>query len=303
MKKTNLTLAVIIALFLSIQPVAGQNETPDEPIYRLIRELDQMDEYASNDADESIVFKNSNSVASIRRGNEQFEIGIWYGFTFSDENNQNGLRRADLKYQINEGNLAYAFYDDALALENKFLTLIEKTAPVVGAGFKHDWSKKFFSKAEIGNRFMTSEDDQLILNLENVYFFSQSFLAKLVTQYDVHQNENLFTAGGLLEYELVKDFRLEGGFFHSQNLTLSNTYNERVLFTPKLKINAFEIIGGAYYDSFHTPDMSLGQFGGAYGLLVFPVIPNLQGKLFFNYDKGFFNDDATIISLGTNLKL
>jgi hypothetical protein len=303
MKKTNLMLAVITALFFTVQPGLSQQEPSDEPLYRLIRDLDDMNELASHDPEKSAVFENSDPNFFTRPETEQFEIGIWYGFTISNDNNQNGLRRADLKYQINEGNLAYAFYDDALALENKFLTLIEKTAPVVGAGFKHDWSKKFFTKAEIGNRFLRTEDDQLILNLENVYFFSQSFLAKLVTQYDVHQNENIFTAGGFLEYELLTDFRLEGGFFHSENLTLDNTFNERILITPKLKIKAFEIIGGAYYDSFHTPDLSLGQFGGAYGLFVFPIIPNLQGKVFFNYDKGFFDDDATIVSLGTNLKL
>lgn len=230
------------------------------------------------------------------------ELGVWHGSTFSDSNNENGIRRVDIKYQLNDENLLYTFYDNALALENKFLASIERTAPMVGVGAKHDWSKKWFTKAEVGKRFLSTEEDQLLFNMENGYFFSSRLLGKLITQYDIRQNDNLLTMGAFLEYEVFKKVRLEGGFFHSENLTLSSTFNERFLLTPKFKFKTTEFIAGVYYDRLNTADLSLNQFGGVYGLFVFPIITDLQGKLFVNYDKGFFDNDITIVSIGTNFK-
>ena len=238
---------------------------------------------------------------ALKNFNKKFDFDAWYGFTFSDDKDQNGLRRLDLKYQPNAKNLLYIYYDDALILDNSTLSTIERTAPIVGAGVKHDWSKKWFSTLGAGRRFLSNSDDQHLINIENGYFFSPKLLGKFFTQYDFRQDDELLTIAGFIDYELIKKVRVELGFFHSENLTFKDIFNERVLLASKTKINNIELLGAVYYDMFNTPDTSLKQFGGGFGLITFPVVKNLRGKFFVNHDKGF-NNKVTIVSIGINQK-
>lgn len=243
-----------------------------------------------------------NGLKELESGPKKFEFGVWYGATFNETENQNGLRRVDLKYQVNSKNQLFAFYDNALALDNNVLAVQERTAPLVGLGAKHDWNNKWFSKLEAGRRFLTLTEDQYLVNLETGYFVSQKLLAKLVTQMDFRGDDQLASAGAFLDYELFKNMRIEGGFFHSHNLTFSNTYNQRFLLSPKIKYKKIEAIVGAYFDRLQTPQLSVSQIGGGYGLITFPILENLQGKLFGNYDRGLFNNEIAIVSIGTNYK-
>ena len=237
-----------------------------------------------------------------QEGTKKFEAGAWYGLVFSNGDTDHGLRRTELKYQPNSRNLLFAFYDNALILENKFLASMESTAPIVGVGIKHDWNEKWFSKIDLGYRFLSLEDDQQLYSLENVYFISDKSLVKLITQFDVRQNDDLLTLGLFFEQLILRNTRLEIGFFHSENLTLPDTYNERIMLSGKVLLSKSELLLGTYYDILNTQSVSISQYGGAYGIFVFPISDNLKGKLFANYNQGFFVDEVMIFSLGADLK-
>lgn len=232
----------------------------------------------------------------------QMEIAAWYGVTFNDAENQNGIRRLDFKYEPNKKNLLFIFYDNALSFDNNVIANVERNAPIVGIGAKHDWTKKWFSKVEIGQRFLTTQDDQYLFNMENGYFFSSKFLAKVVTQYDIRQDDNLLTLGGFIDFQVNNWMRLETGVFHADNLTFGDTYNERFLVIPKFRWKKTELILGGYYDRYQTQSESLNQFSGGFVHLVFPLVGNLKGNAFFNYDRGFRNE-ITVVSLGLNQKI
>lgn len=233
--------------------------------------------------------------------NKKFEFDAWYGFVFSEKKDQNGLRRLDFKYAPDNKNLLFVYYDNALILENANLSTTERNAPIVALGAKHDWSKKWFTKIEGGQRFLTQSDDQFLVNMENGYFFSSKLLVKLFTQYDSRQDDELITIAGFIDYELIKNLRLELGFFHSENLTFSNTFNERVMLSAKTNLNKIELLAGVYYDSFNTSTTTLNQIGGGFGLITLPVNKTLRAKFFVNHDKGF-NNEITIASVGINQK-
>lgn len=233
---------------------------------------------------------------------KKVEFAAWYGVTFGDNDSQNGLRRMDVKYEPNEGNQIFVFYDNALAFDNNVIANTEPLAPIVGVGAKHDWSKKWFTKMELGRRFLTTQEDQHLFNVENGYFFSSKFLAKLITQYDIRQDDNLLTLGGFIDFAVFKNLRVEAGLFHAENLTFSETFNERFMVVPKFKIWKSELVLGAYYDRYRTIDVSLDQFSGGYALFIFPIKKELKGNLFFNYDKGFRNE-ITVLSFGLNQKI
>lgn len=232
----------------------------------------------------------------------QIEISAWYGVTFNDTENQNGIRRFDIKYEPNSKNLLFVFYDNALAFDNNFVANVERNAPIVGLGAKHDWSSKWFSKLEVGQRFLTTQDDQHLFNIENGYFFSSKFLAKVIGQYDIRQDDNLLTLGAFVDFEVQPWMRLEAGVFHADNLTFADTYNERFLVIPKFRWKKIELIVGGYYDRYQTQAESLNQFSGGYAHIIFPLVGELRGNAFFNYDKGFRNE-ITVVSIGLNQKL
>lgn len=233
---------------------------------------------------------------------KKIEFAAWYGVTFGDNDNQNGLRRLDVKYEPSSGNQLFIFYDNALAFDNNTIANTERLAPIVGVGGKHDWSKAWFTKLEIGRRFLTTQDDQHLFNLENGYFFSPKLLGKLITQYDIRQDDNLLTLGGFIDFQVLENFRIETGLFHAENLTFNETFNERFMLVPKLRLGKTELVLGAYYDRYRTVDISLDQFSGGYSLFIFPIMKELKGNLFFNYDKGFRNE-ITVLSFGLNQKI
>lgn len=233
---------------------------------------------------------------------KQMEISAWYGVTFNDVENQNGIRRLDFKYEPDKKNLLFIFYDNALSFDNNFVAVVERNAPIVGVGAKHDWSKKWFTKIELGQRFLTTQDDQYLFNMENGYFFSNKFLSKLITQYDIRQDDNLLTLGGFIDFKVTNSLRLETGLFHAENLTFPDTFNQRFLVVPKFSWGKSELILGGYYDRYRLQDVSLNQFSGGYALFVFPLYKDLKGNVFFNYDKGFRNE-ITVISFGLNQKI
>lgn len=246
--------------------------------------------------------KVDNENGAVLEGPKKIEFAAWYGVTFGDNENQNGIRRLDVKYEPNKGNQLFVFYDNALAFDNIAIARTERLAPIVGIGAKHDWSKEWFTKLELGRRFLTTQDDQHLFNMENGYFFSSKFLAKLITQYDIRQDDNLLTLGAFIDFQVMEKFRIETGLFHAENLTFSDTFNERFMIIPKLRFGKTELILGVYYDRYRTIDTSLDQFSGGYSLFIFPLVNELRGNLFFNYDKGFRNE-ITVVSLGLNQKI
>jgi hypothetical protein len=246
--------------------------------------------------------KVENENGAMLEGPKKLEFAAWYGVTFGDNENQNGIRRLDVKYEPNAGNQLFIFYDNALAFDNITIARTERLAPIVGIGAKHDWSKEWFTKLELGRRFLTTQDDQELINMENGYFFSSKFLAKLITQYDIRQDDNLLTLGAFIDFQVLDKFRIETGLFHAENLTFNDTFNERFMIIPKLRFGKTELVLGAYYDRYRTVDTSLDQFSGGYSLFIFPLAGDLRGNLFFNYDKGFRNE-ITVFSLGLNQKI
>jgi len=269
-----------------------------------------------SDTSDDVLALSSHSVKTITKANEdktvnnetslegpkKIEFAAWYGVTFGDNEDQNGIRRLDIKYEPNKGNQIFIFYDNALAFDNNSIARTERLAPIVGIGAKHDWSKEWFTKLELGRRFLTTQDDQHLFNMENGYFFSSKFLGKLITQYDIRQDDNLFTLGAFIDFQVLEKFRIETGLFHAENLTFSDTFNERFMIIPKLRLGKTELILGVYYDRYKTIDTSLDQFSGGYSLFVFPLLGDLKGNFFFNYDKGF-NNEITVVSLGLNQKI
>lgn len=251
-------------------------------------------------ANKKIMVENEN--AAILERPKKVEFAAWYGVTFGDDENQNGIRRLDIKYEPNKGNQLFVFYDNALAFDNNSIARTERSAPIVGIGAKHDWSKEWFTKLELGRRFLTTQEDQHLFNMENGYFFSSKFLAKLITQYDIRQDDNLLTLGAFIDFQVLEKFRIETGLFHAENLTFRDTFNERFMIIPKLRFGKTELILGAYYDRYRAVDVSLDQFSGGYSLFIFPLVGELKGNVFFNYDKGFRNE-ITVLSLGLNQKI
>lgn len=237
----------------------------------------------------------------LKNTNEKFEIDAWYGFVFLEKKDQNGFRRLNFKYFPNNKNLLFVYYDNALILENANLSTTERNAPIMAFGSKHDWSKKWFTKIEGGKRFLTNFDDQYMVNMENGYFFSSKLLGKLFVQYDSRQDDELVTIAGFLDYEVIENIRMELGFFHSENLTFKNTFNERLILSSKAQIKKIELLAGIYYDKFNTPTTTLSQIGGAFGLVSLPIAKGLRTKFFLNHDKGF-NNKITILSIGINQK-
>jgi len=269
-----------------------------------------------SDTTSAMLALSSHSVKTMNKANEdekvnnetsleepkKIEFAAWYGVTFGDNEDQNGIRRLDVKYEPNKGNQLFIFYDNALAFDNITIARTERLAPIVGIGAKHDWSKEWFTKLELGRRFLTTQDDEHLFNMENGYFFSSKFLAKLITQYDIRQDDNLLTLGAFIDFQVMEKFRIETGLFHAENLTFSDTFNERFMIIPKLRLGKTELILGMYYDRYRTVDVSLDQFSGGYSLFIFPLVGELRGNLFFNYDKGFRNE-ITVVSMGLNQKI
>ncbi|MBT8255529.1 MAG: hypothetical protein KJO23_03230 [Bacteroidia bacterium] len=307
MKKFNFPLLVgsLAVFFFNINGIAQSNfETdsfsfadPSELNLHPIASFDDTDPFR----DSKKAIKNENEVESVYVARPSFEVAAWYGLTFGETENQNGIRRLDVKYTPNSENLLYLFYDNALSLDNNRFAALERTAPIVGVGAKHDWTSQWFSKLEVGRRFLTTEEDQHLFNIENGYFFSSKLMAKLITQYDLRQNDDLITLGGFVEFEVMRNVRLETGMFHAENITLANTRNQRYQVVPKLLLGKSEFIMGVYYDRYLTQTESLNQFGGAFGLMVFPVTGDMRANLFFNYDRGFRNE-ITVLSFGLNQK-
>ncbi len=302
-KKRLLLITGLLLAFAMTSNVYGQQDTFIE---------NTMFSDTSND----VLALSSHSVKTTNKANEdktvnnetsleepkKIEFAAWYGVTFGDNEDQNGIRRLDFKYEPNKGNQIFIFYDNALAFDNITIARTERLAPIVGIGAKHDWSKEWFTKFELGRRFLTTQDDQHLFNMENGYFFSSKFLAKLITQYDIRQDDNLLTLGAFIDFQVMEKFRIETGLFHAENLTFSDTFNERFMIIPKLRFGKTELILGVYYDRYRTIDTSLDQFSGGYSLFIFPLVGELRGNLFFNYDKGFRNE-ITVVSMGLNQKI
>lgn len=254
-----------------------------------------------NKSSKEEINKSANSNSRYNNRLINLELAVWYGATFSELSDENGLRRFDAKYEIDNKNLVFAYYDNALTFDNNFFANSNRSVPMVGVGAKHDWSKKWFTKIELGRRFMIEQSDQNMFNMENGYFFSDKLLGKIVTQYDIRQDDNLFTFGAFVDAKVNKWLRLESGLFHSENLTFNKTSNERFLVIPKMRYKKIELNFGIYYDIYKTPQESLDQFSGGFSHLIFPIYGNLKGNAFFNYDKGFRNE-ITVVSIGLNQK-
>ncbi|TBN06702.1 hypothetical protein EYD45_02115 [Hyunsoonleella flava] len=294
--KKKLCLMPLLALSLIIYNAHGQLST-----YSSFEDFSEIKTNTFKKSKEDEEGKRAGNNFDDNYGLINLEVALWYGATFSELADENGLRRFDAKYEINKKNLVFAYYDNALTFDNNFFANSNGNVPMIGVGAKHDWSKKWFSKVEFGRRFMIDQDDQSMFNLENGYFFSDKVLGKIVTQYDIRQDDNLLTLGAFVDLKVNKWMRLESGLFHSENLAFTNTYNERFLVIPKMRWKKVELNMGVYYDVYKLQQERLNQFSGGFSHIIFPIIKNLKGNAFFNYDKGFKNE-ITVVSIGLNQK-
>ena len=233
----------------------------------------------------------------------KWQAEAWYGFSKNAQQLEQGLRRLQLQYQFDNKNLIYLLYDNSLILDNSFLSLTERIAPLYAVGGKYGWTKNFFTKIELANRNFNSRPDQLLINVEHNYFFSSVVIAKLITQYDDRQTEKLGLLGLALDVGLGKHFRMEGTLFHNKNFTFENSTNQRYQISAKILAENFEFIVGTYYDLLKNADSQEQKLAGVFALSTFPIYKHLRGKLFLNYDRGLFDNRQTIGAVGLNYYL
>ncbi len=230
----------------------------------------------------------------------KWQIEGWYGINRSTAKLGHGLRRMQLQYQFNNRHLIYLLYDNSLILDNTFLATEERIAPLLAVGAKYGWNTRLFTKLEVAHRTFTTRPNQTLINLETNYFFGSNVIGKFILQYDDRQSEQLSLMGLALDIGLTKDFSLEATIFHNQNLTLTRSSNQRYQLSSKLLVNNFELVVGGYYDHLRTLDANVQKFSGAFAISTFPLYKKLKGRLFLNYDRGFFNNSQTIAALGLN---
>ena len=233
----------------------------------------------------------------------KWEIEGWYGINKNNNGLEQGLRRAHAQYQFNNRDLAYVLFDNSLILDNSFLGRTERVAPLIAVGAKHGWNDKLFSKLEVGRRFFETTADQTLINLETNYFLSANLVGKLILQYDNRQSEHLGLVGLGLDLGLTKFFFLETSFYYNENFTFDQTFNQRYQLAAKALLSNFELLVGGYFDQLNNNDVRLHQFGGFFAIATFPIHQNIKGKLFFNHDKGFFNNKNTVGAIGINLNI
>lgn len=230
----------------------------------------------------------------------QWQIEGWYGYNKNEASSENGLRRVHAQYQFNNRNLIYALYDNSLILDNSFLAARERVAPLYAIGLKYGWNTKLFTKLELGHRAFNELPNQTLINLETNYFFSANVIAKVILQYDDRQLEQLGLLGMALDIGLTKHLSLEATVYHNQNFAGRSNFNRRFQLSTKLLIQNFELLIGSYYDQLNTDDLQQEKLAGVFAISTFPIYKKIKGKLFFNYDKGFFDNHNTIGAIGLN---
>ncbi len=231
------------------------------------------------------------------------EVEGWYGVNQHDQGPQHGVRRLHAQYLSRKGNLLYLLYDNSLILDNSFLAGTERVAPYYALGGKYRWTDRLFTKLEWGLRTFTNIPTQKLVNIEQNYFFPFDAVGKLILQFDDRQVERLFLAGIAFDFGVSKYFRLEASVYHNDNLTIANHYNQRYQISAKIYVNNIEFLAGGYYDFLNQGDVQMHQPAGVFFLSSFPVIKNLSVKLFFNYDRGLFENENTVGALGLNYRL
>ncbi|NND08588.1 MAG: tetratricopeptide repeat protein [Saprospiraceae bacterium] len=229
-----------------------------------------------------------------------WEVEGWYGINENNAGFEQGLRRMHVQYQFNNRDLIYILFDNSLILDNSFLASVERIAPLYAAGFKYGWNDKLFSKIEIGRRDFQEIPDQALINLETNYFFSNRLIGKLILQFDDRQTEQLGLLGISVDLGISDHISIEGTFYHNENFTIDQTFNRRYQLSGKLLVKNFELVLGGYYDTLQNADVAFQQPAGMFAISTFPLYKKLKGKLFFNYDRGFFNNNNTVGALGLN---
>lgn len=232
----------------------------------------------------------------------RWALSVWYGLTENLDTYRHGFRRADLKYQLNDNTTIYSYYDNSLLLDNSFIGQ-DKLASLFAVGIKHGWTDKLFSKFEMGNRIFRDSKNQLLVNLENGYFFSPAVLGKLIVQYDLRGDESYGTISGGLDVEIFPKTRIEAMVYYTQNMQIPEINNRRVVIGPKILLNHVELVTGMYLDRIHDREFSASQVSGFYALSRISLTPRFEGHLLYNYDKGFFQNSATVYSLGVTYKI
>ena len=230
----------------------------------------------------------------------KWQIEGWYGFNQSATEFGHGLRRMQLQHQFNNRHLIYLLYDNSLILDNTFLANTERIAPLMAVGAKYGWNSKIFTKLELARRTFMTLPNQTLINFETNYFFTSTAIGKLILQYDDRQDEQLGLLGLALDFGLTKYLSVEVSVFHNQNFRLITSSNRRYQLSSKLFVNNFELVLGGYFDHLQTFDTNDQRFSGMFAISTFPIYKKLKGKLFLNYDRGFFENSQSIAALGLN---
>ena len=230
-----------------------------------------------------------------------FAIGVWYGLSDASMETRHGFRRADLRYQIDPLHTIYAYYDNSLILDNSFIAQ-DKIASLFAIGYKHGWSEKLFSRLEFGNRIFRDEKDQYLVQLENVYFFSSRWVGQINFQYDFRGSQQFGTVAAGLNLGLSRHLRIEGNYFHTRDMDNEDIHNQRLVFGPKLLTKSIELSGGIFYDWLNLEELKSQQWSGYFLLGRLQLTRYLEGQFLIQRDKGFFNNNAQIYSLGITYK-
>lgn len=233
----------------------------------------------------------------------KFSLTAWHGTTKTREGYSHALRRVEFTFLPNDKILLYGGYDNTLVLQNVLLRISEANAPYLFTGAKYGISKKWHSKFEVGYRLMDTRPDQKLYNLENIFFVTQKLLLISTVLFDDRKTEHLTTAGLTAEYALLPGFRLSGSYYHSFHLDMKDMSNKRIVLSPKFSYHQVELTCGIWYDQLLTGENNDQKITGGYGLLAFPIIDRLDGKILSQLDSGFDGEKSMLISGGLTIKL
>ena len=232
----------------------------------------------------------------------RISLSAWYGFSTNDGIQRDGLRRLDAKYQFNKDLMVYGYFDNSLILDNSFIDR-DKIASLLSAGVKYHFSDQYFARLEMGSRYFKDQENQLLISGEQVFFVSSRIILKNILQVDWRDNKPHGLISGGLDVALTNFLRIEGTYFLTKSFEDLLFKNERWVIGPKININSFELVTGAYYDRLTNLEISKRQWSGYYFLARLGVLRNFEMHFLYNYDIGLFDNSARVVALGLTYKL
>ena len=156
---------------------------------------------------------------------------------------------------------------------------------------------------EVGNRLFENLPAQWVISLENTYFFHHRFIVNAILFYDNRQIEHLVTGGINTDIGISKAFRISLSYFHNRNLDILGSNSNRFMLAPKVLVGKSELNLGFFYDQIQNLEGFANQAHGYFGLLSFPIVRQLDGRILFHQDVNSLIQNSALFSLGITLKL